>query len=1100
VFTVNRRQESDPEDSPVFSNGQREAVDYETPPIRFSGVLIDLGIDLSRSSDLIPGNSGTYQAVITSDPASATVDAFLVVLGGFENVLGNNPQVRLVGAVDAAGTAIDVTNAIVTQQPDGSWLIEGITVAPGTQVTLDIIGTVQPLIADVDFQVDVEVRSPLAIDGITPVFVDSNPANNVDLQPEQLNVDLGIDIEPVGAIVPGTTGSFTVDIAHNGRGAINEFIVRPSGFEDIFADGNYTVTITGASGTLLNLSPDQVQITRQTDGTWRIQILGDNFFLTGQSIELTITGVVKEQVASQQFAATVRIEAPLQESGLPLFIDTNPANDVDSTLEVLQTDLALDILPPGNFVVGTIGSYNINIKNNGPGSVGRFLVNLTGFENVLGNNLTLTLTGLVDGNGTALSIDGATITRQADGTWLINGVNLRPTYTAQFQVTGLVQPLVADVKFQVQGEVSSPRQTNGTPDFVDTVPLNNIDLEPEQLDVDLAIDLAPVGDLAPGQFGQYDIQITNNGPGAVNEFVLLLTDFQTIFTDFKLVPGTYRVSGEGRLLGPDGTVVNLPIRLTGLTERDGKTPADLTKIVITITGTGITPDGSISIKGFTFLPGQKLSLIAEGTVSAVGASGQEVKVEVDSPKGITGRPLFVDRDDSNDRDQDRLVDPLGRLVDCTGSPFDATGFTAALFDTNDGGVSVTGLTRLPSPTAAEIAELNLVINANPENQNPFTFGADGQYNFLFTQEQTAVGRQYVLVITPPANLQNTYSQRRMLLTITAVTSNQSNLVTDFAYTVRTLDELPVNLDTTDLATSLPGSGGNTGVNIAQAAQTFLNVLGVDQDDESTLVCQAASLRIQKVVDRATAAPGDLVIYRITVENLSTSSIENLVISDRLPLGFILKDDSIRGQIGSTPVEVTASVSGGAVQFRVNGTLASQGTGTAQLDLIYATEVTPDALRGRGRNFALVNGSRDDNDLSVAAGPAIATVELRDGLITDYATLIGRVFVDKNFDGEQQAGEPGVPNAVVFLQNGNRIETDKDGLFSVANILPGWYVGTLDLSSVPGYTIAPNAFVLEKESQSRMVRVEPGGMARMNFAITPVQGAAGQGADQEEVRP
>ena len=112
-------------------------------------------------------------------------------------------------------------------------------------------------------------------------------------------------------------------------------------------------------------------------------------------------------------------------------------------------------------------------------------------------------------------------------------------------------------------------------------------------------------------------------------------------------------------------------------------------------------------------------------------------------------------------------------------------------------------------------------------------------------------------------------------------------------------------------------------------------------------------------------------------------------------------------------------------------------------------------------------------------------------------------MDKNFDGEQQKGEPGVPNAVIYLQNGNRVETDKDGLFSVANVLPGWYVGTLDFSSVPGYTIAPNAFVLEKESQSRLVRLEPGGLSRMNFAVTPVQEeglAPVQESVQEEVKP
>jgi hypothetical protein len=232
----------------------------------------------------------------------------------------------------------------------------------------------------------------------------------------------------------------------------------------------------------------------------------------------------------------------------------------------------------------------------------------------------------------------------------------------------------------------------------------------------------------------------------------------------------------------------------------------------------------------------------------------------------------------------------------------------------------------------------------------------------------------------------------------------------------------------------------------------------------------------------------------------------------LPLGFILKRDSVQAQVNNQPVDLTSSVSGGTIQFVINGTLpGGSGGNQPTLDVVYGAEVTPDALRGQGRNFAQVNGNRADNNLNVNAGPAIATVKLQNGLITDYATLIGRVFVDKNFDGEQQNGEPGVPNAVIFLQNGNRIQTDKDGLFSVPNILPGWYVGTLDLSSIPGYTIAPNPHLLERESQSRMVRVEPGGMARMNFAVTPVQQAtpnptsvpaspAPQQPAQQEVKP
>ncbi|MGL4620108.1 MAG: hypothetical protein ACRCZS_13775, partial [Chroococcidiopsis sp.] len=81
--------------------------------------------------------------------------------------------------------------------------------------------------------------------------------------------------------------------------------------------------------------------------------------------------------------------------------------------------------------------------------------------------------------------------------------------------------------------------------------------------------------------------------------------------------------------------------------------------------------------------------------------------------------------------------------------------------------------------------------------------------------------------------------------------------------------------------------------------------------------------------------------------------------------------------------------------------------------------------------------------------------------------------------------PGVPNAVIFMDDGNRITTDLQGLFSVANVISGYRTGVLDFSSVPGYALAPNRRFIERNSQSRLVHLEPGGMARMNFAVTPI---------------
>jgi len=74
--------------------------------------------------------------------------------------------------------------------------------------------------------------------------------------------------------------------------------------------------------------------------------------------------------------------------------------------------------------------------------------------------------------------------------------------------------------------------------------------------------------------------------------------------------------------------------------------------------------------------------------------------------------------------------------------------------------------------------------------------------------------------------------------------------------------------------------------------------------------------------------------------------------------------------------------------------------------------------------------------------------------------------------------------VIFLDDGNRVVTDADGLYSVKKMLPGQRTGTLDLSSLPGYTLAPNLHFSERNSLSRLVNLAPGGLVRMNFGVTP----------------
>lgn len=243
----------------------------------------------------------------------------------------------------------------------------------------------------------------------------------------------------------------------------------------------------------------------------------------------------------------------------------------------------------------------------------------------------------------------------------------------------------------------------------------------------------------------------------------------------------------------------------------------------------------------------------------------------------------------------------------------------------------------------------------------------------------------------------------------------------------------------------------------------------------------AGLEIIKTGDRASAEPGDTIIYRILIRNTGTAILRNPQVTDTLPFGLRLVQNSPRASQGNTAVNLApATVNGRVVTFTLLTDLPPQATVT----LVYAAVLTPDAIRGNGRNLAQAQAVNPATGQPITSNSASHRLEIRPGILSDCGTIVGRVFVDKNFDGEQQPGEPGVPNAVIFMDDGNRVTTDANGLFSLAYVVAGFRTGTLDLISLPGYTIAPNQYRIEANSTSRLVRLSPGGMGRMNFAVTP----------------
>ncbi len=483
------------------------------------------------------------------------------------------------------------------------------------------------------------------------------------------------------------------------------------------------------------------------------------------------------------------------------------------------------------------------------------------------------------------------------------------------------------------------------------------------------------------------------------------------------------------------------------------------------------------------------------------------------PPKVTNQAQYEYNDDGNPNtpiegtsntviaDPSGLIDPLGIITGCNGERLSSyKDFIVGLYNVAPNQLDPTSLVQLTSTVNASQQDR---IPPNLDNINPYPLDANGEgrYNFLFNQGQIAIGKQYIIIVkTPPGS---TYGERRVRIEITNFINNV------LSYKATSLDGKP--LSTTEGVTK------NVEVTVSDAARVALVGIGV---------CDSQPAKITKSADRATAEVGDTVVYRIALKNNSPDDILNPIVTDTLPLGMSIRTNSIKAQwyddrilpgsttpFGLRTEPVTLKQEGNIACFQIgttpvttllvpitiaNGLCSSVGApkfvipAGKVVDLVYAVTLGTDAIRGTGLNLATLSGTYNNVDNTnnnsnitiLIDGPAPYTLSIRQGLIRDTGTLIGRVFVDKNFDGQQQPNEPGIPNAVIFMDDGNRITTDLNGLFSVQSVVAGYRTGALDLSSLPGYSLAPNLYFSERNSRSRLVKLAPGGIARMNFGVTP----------------
>jgi hypothetical protein len=101
---------------------------------------------------------------------------------------------------------------------------------------------------------------------------------------------------------------------------------------------------------------------------------------------------------------------------------------------------------------------------------------------------------------------------------------------------------------------------------------------------------------------------------------------------------------------------------------------------------------------------------------------------------------------------------------------------------------------------------------------------------------------------------------------------------------------------------------------------------------------------------------------------------------------------------------------------------------------------------------------------------------------DCSDVIGKVFDDKNINGYQDAGEPGIPNIRLATVNGLLVTTDAQGRYHVTcAMVPNELRGSNFLMKLDERTL-PTGFRVTTENP-RDVRLTRGKMSKLNFGAT-----------------
>jgi uncharacterized repeat protein (TIGR01451 family) len=221
--------------------------------------------------------------------------------------------------------------------------------------------------------------------------------------------------------------------------------------------------------------------------------------------------------------------------------------------------------------------------------------------------------------------------------------------------------------------------------------------------------------------------------------------------------------------------------------------------------------------------------------------------------------------------------------------------------------------------------------------------------------------------------------------------------------------------------------------------------------------------LSKTASVTTVKRGERVPYVITAQNVRISPVR---IVDIMPPGFAYDEASGK----ANGARVSPVINGRSLTF--DG-LTPDAKGSIRLELTLIA--TASAAVGDNVNQAQL--------IDPASGEVVASararVTLLEEAVFDCSDVIGKVFDDKNRNGYQDEGEPGLPGVRLATVRGLLVTTDPHGRFSIACAdIPDAGIGSNFIVKLDVRTL-PTGYLVTTENPRR-VRLTRGKVVKLDF--------------------